>query len=159
MIFTFNIYFKHAKQSLISFIVDYYTRENLVQMYSGLIYLVFHPDDWDILESVRSKIVNPPIIRTSAGRPKTKRIPLTEKKGKRQQQLCLNVGRWVIIVLNARTMFPLLMPAHFEVNQIHNSQVEDQWYAQFVDNLDALDKTISQHMLVLMRMKMKHLIF
>ena len=45
------------------------------------------------------------------------------------------------------------MPAYLEVNQVINNQVEDQRYAQFVDNLDKLDKTVMRHMLILIRTK------
>ena len=37
-----------------------------------------------------------------------------------------NVGKWVIIMLSATTMFPSLVPVHLKVNQVLNNQVEDK---------------------------------
>ena len=39
-------------------------RETLVAAYSGLLYLVCHPNEWDVPESVRSIVVNLPVKRS-----------------------------------------------------------------------------------------------
>ena len=43
------------------YVLPYYKKETLVATYSGLLYLICHPDEWDVLESVRSIVVNPSI--------------------------------------------------------------------------------------------------
>ena len=41
------------------YVSPYYKKETLVVAYSDLLYPVCHPDEWDVLESVRSVVVNP----------------------------------------------------------------------------------------------------
>ena len=52
----------------------------LMKVWFGPIFPVCHLDDWDILESVISIVVNPPIIGTPLGRPRTKKIPSAREK-------------------------------------------------------------------------------
>ena len=47
---------------MLSFGANYYIKVKLVQSYSGRIYLVSHPKQWDVLDFVRSKVVNRSII-------------------------------------------------------------------------------------------------
>ena len=62
-------------------------------MYSGLLYPVCLPDEWDVPESVRSIIVNPPIWRKQAGRPRTTRIPSVGERERRRHQVCSNCSQ------------------------------------------------------------------
>ena len=55
-------------------------KKTLVAAYFGLLYSVCHPEEWDVPDFVRSVIVNPPIWRKQAGRPRTTRIPSTGEK-------------------------------------------------------------------------------
>ena len=82
--------FRSACKKIERFVSPYYKKKTLVATYSGLLYPVCHPDEWDVLESVRSIIVNPPIWQKQAGRPRTTRIPFAGEKGKRRHQVCSN---------------------------------------------------------------------
>ena len=80
--------FRAAHRRNERYVSPYYKKETLVAAYSGLVYPVCHPDEWDVLEFVRSVIVNPPIWRKQAGRPRTTRIPSTGERGRRCPQVC-----------------------------------------------------------------------
>ena len=43
------------------YVLPYYKKKTLVAAYFGLLYPVCHPNEWDVLESVRSIVVNLPI--------------------------------------------------------------------------------------------------
>ena len=63
---TYSIYllvfrFTHKRNE--RFVWLYYKKEMLVTAYSGLVYPIFYLNKWDVLESVRSVVVNPPIWR------------------------------------------------------------------------------------------------
>ena len=90
---------------MISFVVDYYTKDKLVEAYSGRIYLVFHLNDWNVLESIKFKVVNPPIIRTIASWPRIKRSPSAGRDPSADNKYARTVGRWIIIMLSAITTF------------------------------------------------------
>ena len=66
------------------------TKKTLVAAYSSLLDPVYHPDEWDVPESVRSVVVNLSIWRKQVGRPQTTRIPSIGEKGRRRQQVCPN---------------------------------------------------------------------
>ena len=51
--------FRSARKRIDRFVSSYYKKETFVATYSGILYLVCHPDEWDVLESVRSVVVNP----------------------------------------------------------------------------------------------------
>ena len=55
--------FRSANRRSERYASPYYKKEMLVAAYSGLLYPVCHPDEWDVPKSVRSIIVNPPIWR------------------------------------------------------------------------------------------------
>ena len=90
MTYNFIKYFKYVRQSFSLYVVKYYKKDKLLQLWSGLIYPVCHPYDWDVPESISSTILNPLVIWTPAGRPKTKRIPSSRERKKRWQQVYSN---------------------------------------------------------------------
>ena len=53
--------FRFAHKRNERFVLFYYKKETFVAAYSSLLYPVCHPDEWDVSESVRSIVVNPPI--------------------------------------------------------------------------------------------------
>ena len=53
--------FRSANRRSERYVSLYYKKETFVAAYSGLLYPVCHPDEWDVSESVRSIVVNPPI--------------------------------------------------------------------------------------------------
>ena len=65
-------------------------KRRLLQRTLDLLYPVCHLDEWDVLESVRSIVVNPPIWRKQASRPRTTRIPSAGERGRRRYQVCSN---------------------------------------------------------------------
>ena len=87
--------FRSANRRSERYVSPYYKKETFVATYSGLLYPVFHPDEWDIPESVRSIVVNPPIWRKQAGRPRTTRISSAGERERRHHQVfsnCRQVG-------------------------------------------------------------------
>ena len=53
--------FRSANKRSERYVSPYYKKKTLVATYSGVLYPVCHPDEWDVPESVRSIVVNPPI--------------------------------------------------------------------------------------------------
>ena len=86
----FLLIFRSANRRSERYVSPYYKKETLVATYSGLLYPVCHPDEWDVPESVRSIVVNPPIWRKQAGRPRSTRIPSAGERGRRRHQVCSN---------------------------------------------------------------------
>ena len=82
--------FRSANRRSESYVSPYYKKETFVAAYSGLLYPVCHPDEWDVSESVRSIVVNHPIWRKQAGWPRTTRIPFAGERGRRRHQVCSN---------------------------------------------------------------------
>ena len=79
----------YANHDLFAYCADYFKKDTLVQMYSGRIFPVCHPDDWDVPANVKAQIVTPPVITKQAGRPKIKRIPSAGERVKsRKQSTC-----------------------------------------------------------------------
>ena len=64
------------------------TKKMLIKAWSGLIFPIFHPNNWNVLESVTSIVVNPPVIRTPPSQPKIKRISSAGERRRRQDQVC-----------------------------------------------------------------------
>ena len=58
--------FRSANKKNERYVSPYYKKKTLVAAYSGLLYLVCHPNEWDVPESVRSVVVNPSIWRKQA---------------------------------------------------------------------------------------------
>ena len=73
---------------MLDFCAHYYKRDTLIELYSGHISPVGHLEDWQVLNSVTSQVVNAPVVRSPSGRPKNKRIPSTMEKCKHRQQVC-----------------------------------------------------------------------
>ena len=88
--FHFIKYFKYVKQPLFSFVTDYYKKDKFQQSWFGPIYPVYHPDDWDVPESISSIVVNPPVIQTPTSQPKTKIIPFIGERRRYREQVCSN---------------------------------------------------------------------
>ena len=86
----FLLIFRSANRRSERYVSPYYKKETLVAAYSGLLYPVCHPDEWDVPEFVRSLVVNPSIWRKQAGRPRTTRIPSAGEKGRHRHQVCSN---------------------------------------------------------------------
>ena len=84
----FYIEFRKANLDMLDFCAHYYKREMLIELYSGHISPVGHPEDWQVPNSVTSQVVNAPVVRTPSGRPKNKRIPSAGEKRKRRHQVC-----------------------------------------------------------------------
>ena len=82
--------FRSANRRSERYVSSYYKKDTLVATYSGLLYPVCHPDEWDIPESVRSIVVNPPIWRKQVGRPRTTKISSVGERGRCRHQVCLN---------------------------------------------------------------------
>ena len=80
--------FRTANRRNERYVSPYYKKETLVAAYSGRVYPVCHPDEWDVPDSIRSVVVNPPIWRKQAGRPRTTRIPSVGERGRRRPQVC-----------------------------------------------------------------------
>ena len=90
---TYSIYllvFRSAHRKNERFVSPYYKKNTLVTTYSDLLYPVCHPNEWDVLGSVRSIVVNPPIWRKQTGRLRTTRIPSVGERGRCRHQVCLN---------------------------------------------------------------------
>ena len=74
---------------MLDFCAHYYKMKMLIELYSGRISSVGHPEDWQVPNSVTFQVVYAPVVRTPSGRPKNKRIPSAGEKRKRRQQVCL----------------------------------------------------------------------
>ena len=83
-------YFKYAKQSCNSYVIDYYKKDKLLQSWFGPIYPICHPYDWDMPKLVSSIVVNLLVIQILVGQPKTKRIPSKRERKRRREQVCSN---------------------------------------------------------------------
>ena len=53
-------------------------------MYSGQIFLIYHPKDWDVPMRVKTHVMNLLVYRTLIGRPRIKRILFVRERGKRR---------------------------------------------------------------------------
>ncbi|KAH6762112.1 hypothetical protein C2S52_019545 [Perilla frutescens var. hirtella] len=69
----------------------FYTTENLRGMYSGEVMAITHPDDWDVLFEVSSRVVLIPHNSRQAGRPRTNRMSTGSRstsRGRRCSIVC-----------------------------------------------------------------------
>lgn len=66
--------------------------ETLVEMYSGEVFPILHPDEWEIPLEIKSKIVGTPINPRQAGRPRTTRISSPSQSSTRQRK-CSRCGK------------------------------------------------------------------
>ncbi|XVF66597.1 hypothetical protein PTKIN_Ptkin10aG0050100 [Pterospermum kingtungense] len=83
-----------AKQSIYSYIADFYKMDNLREMYLGEVISVLHPDEWVVPPKVRSKIVRPSLNPQQAGRPRSKRISSGAKSSSGSRRLrCSRCGQ------------------------------------------------------------------
>ena len=83
----FYIEFRKANLDKLDFCAHYYKREILIELYSGRISPVGHPEDWQVSNNVTSQVVNAPVVLTPSGRSKNKRIDSAGEKRKRRQQV------------------------------------------------------------------------
>ncbi|KAK3229652.1 hypothetical protein Dsin_001533 [Dipteronia sinensis] len=63
---------RYAKKVFTYFCGNCYKTTSWLEAYSGNIFPVGHPSDWNIPQDVRSKVVHPPPFRAQDGRPKKK---------------------------------------------------------------------------------------
>ncbi|XVF84789.1 hypothetical protein PTKIN_Ptkin17bG0067100 [Pterospermum kingtungense] len=79
-----------AGQDVYAYCADYFKTINLRQMYSGQIYHVGRPDDWQVPFEIKSKIVLPRFGSVQAGHPQSTRFPSVGevRHGRRKQQVC-----------------------------------------------------------------------
>ncbi|XVF59053.1 hypothetical protein PTKIN_Ptkin07bG0243700 [Pterospermum kingtungense] len=95
---TVNLY--HRNCTCRRFQLDLIPCAYAAAMYSGLIYPVSHPDEWEVPNNVKSQIVLPPSIRAQAGAPQTTRFPSgverrmnpRRPRGVRHCSICGEVG-------------------------------------------------------------------
>ena len=59
--------------------------EMLVQMYYTQIFLICHPNDWDVPTSVKAHVMNPQAYQTLVGRHMAKRIMFARERDKCHQ--------------------------------------------------------------------------
>lgn len=105
-----------------TFCSDYYKQETHVKMYSGLIFPVGNPEDWDCPGWVREIVVNPPVIHTPAGRPRSRRIHSGSERRPRRQQKCSNCQQFGHNRVNC--MASILLPAIASTSRSeHSSQL------------------------------------
>ncbi|XVF82477.1 hypothetical protein PTKIN_Ptkin16aG0051800 [Pterospermum kingtungense] len=81
---------KWVGHDLYSYCTDYFKTDNLRQLYSGHIYHVGHPDDWQVSIEIKLKIVLPLFGRVAASQPQSTRFPSSgeQRHGHRKQQVC-----------------------------------------------------------------------
>ncbi|KAK3212694.1 hypothetical protein Dsin_017400 [Dipteronia sinensis] len=72
---------RYAKKPFPDFCGDCYKTTSWIEAYSGNIFPVGHPSEWNIPQDVRSKVVHPPPFRAQAGRPKKKRFKSVGEHG------------------------------------------------------------------------------
>ena len=78
-------------------------------MYSGRIFPVCHPDDWDVPASDKVQVVTPPVITKQTGRPKIKRISSAGERVKyRIQSKCSIYKQLDHNRVNCMNMVPLV---------------------------------------------------
>ena len=86
--YEFIKHFRHACQCYYDICPITTKKEMLIKAWSGPIFSICHPNDWDVFKSVTLIVMNPPMIRTPPGWPRTKRIFSAGKRRKRQDQVC-----------------------------------------------------------------------
>ncbi|KAK2646062.1 hypothetical protein Ddye_021257 [Dipteronia dyeriana] len=67
------------------FCSDFYKTSTWLESYSGLIFLVGQPSEWNTPEEVRAEVVLPPDWRPQAGRPRKNRVLSAGEHGRRSR--------------------------------------------------------------------------
>ena len=80
--------FRFAHKRNERYVSPYYKKETFIAAYSGRIYPIWHPDEWDVPESIRSLVFNPPICQKQADWPRTTRLFSAGERGRRRHQVC-----------------------------------------------------------------------
>ncbi|KAK3222173.1 hypothetical protein Dsin_009198 [Dipteronia sinensis] len=79
---------RYAKKPFPYFCGDCYKTTSWLEAYSGNIFPVGHPSEWNIPQDVRSKVVHPPRFCAQAGRPKKKRFKSAGEHGNGKTRNC-----------------------------------------------------------------------
>ncbi|KAK2662492.1 hypothetical protein Ddye_001066 [Dipteronia dyeriana] len=79
---------RYAKKPLPDYCGDCYKTTSWVEAYAETIFSVGHPNDWNIPEDVRSKVVLPPHFRSQAGRPRKKKFKSAGEHGNGKTRNC-----------------------------------------------------------------------
>ncbi|TXG69643.1 hypothetical protein EZV62_004578 [Acer yangbiense] len=69
------------KKKFVDFCSDFYKTNTWLESYSGLIFPIGHPNEWNTPAEVRSEVVLPPEWRAQAGRPRKMRVPSAGEHG------------------------------------------------------------------------------
>ncbi|KAK0606826.1 hypothetical protein LWI29_004849 [Acer saccharum] len=83
-----------CKKKFVDFCSDFYKTNTWLESYSGLIFPVGHPTEWNTPAEVRSEVVLPPEWRAQAGRPRKNRIPSAGEHGSKTRHcpICKKSG-------------------------------------------------------------------
>ncbi|TXG62181.1 hypothetical protein EZV62_013544 [Acer yangbiense] len=83
-----------CKKKFVDFCSDFYKTNTWLESYSGLIFPVGHPTEWNTPAEVRSEVVLPPEWRAQAGRPRKIRIPSAGEHGSKTRHcpICKKSG-------------------------------------------------------------------
>ncbi|KAK2663510.1 hypothetical protein Ddye_002084 [Dipteronia dyeriana] len=79
---------RYSKKPLPDYCGDCYKTTSWVEAYAGIISPIGHPNDWNIPEDVRSKVVLLPPFRAQAGRPRKKRFKSAGEHGNGKIKNC-----------------------------------------------------------------------
>ncbi|KAK3230068.1 hypothetical protein Dsin_001949 [Dipteronia sinensis] len=79
---------RYAKKPFQDFCEDCYKTTSWLEAYSGNIFPVGHPSDWNIPQDVRSKVVHLPPFRAQVGRLKKMRFKSVEEHANRKTRNC-----------------------------------------------------------------------
>ncbi|KAK3189093.1 hypothetical protein Dsin_028654 [Dipteronia sinensis] len=79
---------RYAKKPFQDFCGDCYKTTSWLEAYSGNIFPIGHPSDWNILQDVRSKVVHPLPFHAQAGKPKKMRFKSAGENGNRKTRNC-----------------------------------------------------------------------
>ncbi|KAK3224801.1 hypothetical protein Dsin_004663 [Dipteronia sinensis] len=69
----------------VDFSSDFYKTSTLLESYSGVIFPVGHPSEWNTLGEVLFEVVLPPEWRAQAGRRRKNRVPSAGEHGRRSR--------------------------------------------------------------------------
>ncbi|TXG65495.1 hypothetical protein EZV62_006770 [Acer yangbiense] len=72
---------RFCKKKFVDFCSDFYKTNTWLESYSGLIFPVGHPSEWNTPPEVRYEVVLPPDWRAQAGRPRKMRVPSAGEHG------------------------------------------------------------------------------
>ncbi|TXG53196.1 hypothetical protein EZV62_022365 [Acer yangbiense] len=86
--------FSFCKKKFVDFCSDFYKTNTWLESYSGLIFPVGHPTEWNTPAEVRSEVVLPPEWRAQAGRLRKIKIPSAGEHGSKTRHcpICKKSG-------------------------------------------------------------------